>query len=411
VVEGGRLFFGGTSPAEGRELWVSDGTEGGTGPVADIRPGPESGFVDPTGGPWYFTHPDHVAGQGRVFFIGDDGVHGEEPWTSDGTEAGTGALGDVRPGSLGSEPRWLTALGGDLYFTADDGVHGRELWRSGPAGPPALVADLVPGPGSSRPFDLLAVDGVLYYSAFTPETGVELWRTDGTAAGTGLVQDIHPGPESSTPEKLTVSGRRLYFTAHDGVHGFEPWALILPTRRPRATLTAQRVGPGTFDLTLTLFNPPPEELPDGDGDELALPLPAGLEPLAASATSGTVAVIAGGGAPLAAGRTTAAASLLHLVTWNGSLAAGASVVVTVRVRIDPEMPGPFSVQADGTYDSDGDGGSDESFTSDDPDLPGEANPTQLAAQVVEVPALSTACLALLILVLAIAGCHRLLSRS
>jgi ELWxxDGT repeat protein len=35
---------------------------------------------------------------GKLFFTAGDGVHGRELWTSDGTEAGTVLVKDIKPG-------------------------------------------------------------------------------------------------------------------------------------------------------------------------------------------------------------------------------------------------------------------------------------------------------------------------
>ena len=37
---------------------------------------------------------------------------------------------DIRPGTSGSSPRYITRVNGKLVFTADDGIHGRELWAA-----------------------------------------------------------------------------------------------------------------------------------------------------------------------------------------------------------------------------------------------------------------------------------------
>jgi ELWxxDGT repeat protein len=407
VTSGKQLFFPVHLQATGEELWTSDGTEAGTLPLPAIRPGTESGFIDRSilGNPTNFTF---VPLPGGVAFVGNDGVLGEEPWWSDGV--GVEAIGDVRPGARGSEPRWLTAAGDTLFFAADDGMHGRELWRWRPGEAAALVADLLPGPGSSAPQELAGVDGLLYFSAFTPEAGVELWRSDGTAAGTVRLQDVWPGEESSTPSRLTASGRYLFFTADDGTHGREMWSLLLPTRRPRAFLTARGalVPGGEVVLTLRLENPPPEELPDGEGDELSLPLPALLEPIEVTATSGTaeVTVAEGATAAGAARLSAAAAAGGWLVTWNGTLPPGGVVEVVIVARVRAEATDGVSLQAAGTFDSDGDGGNDEAFVSDDPGSPADDDPTFLPFAV-EIPALRASGLALFAAALALLAAARL----
>jgi ELWxxDGT repeat protein len=51
-----------------------------------------------------------------------------ELWKSDGTEAGTVLVADIRPGAQGSYPRELAFVNGALFFAADDGLNGREPW-------------------------------------------------------------------------------------------------------------------------------------------------------------------------------------------------------------------------------------------------------------------------------------------
>lgn len=226
-----RSFFEGT----GNELWTSDGTAAGTFLLADVRPGFGSGLVDRDSETYHREDLAVVAvAEDRAFFVADDGVHGPELWTSDGTTAGTLLVGDLFPGPRSSEPRWLTAVGARTFFVADDDVHGRELWVSdgSPAGT-RVVADLWPGPKSSVPEYLTAVDGLLLFSAADGLGGRELWVSDGTGAGTRRVVDLNPGPGSSSPHGFFRSGDWVYFGANDGVVGFELW------RIPRAEVVGQ----------------------------------------------------------------------------------------------------------------------------------------------------------------------------
>jgi ELWxxDGT repeat protein len=409
---GAHLFFSAETPGAGRELCVTDGTEAGTRRVIDLLPGAKDGIkIDSQ--PGLVALPQIAAGNGGAFFLGEDGVHGTEPWWTDGSEAGTRSLGDLRPGPASSRPRFLTTLGDRAFFAADDGAQGRELWTSdGTAAGTRMVLDLVPGEESSLPQWLTPADGVLYFAAHRPDVGLELWRTDGTEAGTELVADVYPGPEPSTPEFLTVAGRRLFFTANDGEHGFEPWALLLPARLPRLSLAANggAVRGGEVELTARLYNPPPVAMPDADGDELVLPLPSELAYLGGEATSGDLAFEAAAAAAVS-GRLTAAAAPSGLVTWNGALAAGASVTVTVRARILPSvLPGTsFSLWAEGHLDTDEDGSGDHLFNSDDPVLPGDDDPTAIIVEPLglDVPALHPAALLLLAAALGALALRRL----
>lgn len=139
------------SAARDRELWVTDGTASGTHVVKDIRPDGAA------------STPEHLTplGDGRVVFTATDADADRELWVTDGTAAGTHRVKDIWPGApvtgyefdLGSSnPDGLTATGdGRVLFTATDGVHGAEPWISdGTAAGTQMLADLagLPGVGS-----------------------------------------------------------------------------------------------------------------------------------------------------------------------------------------------------------------------------------------------------------------------
>ena len=250
----GLLYFSASDSAHGNEVWVSNGTTAGTHLLLDINPGrsPSPIGFPVFGGLPNNSDPSQFTTVGKLtFFTANDGVHGQELWVTDGKAADTHMVRDINPSndgpfSNGEAPGDLTAYKGRLYFTADDGVHGNELWTSdGSAAGTHLVKDINPGSaGSSSPSlplpspiqssRLVVSGGRLYFAADDGVHGNELWASDGTAAGTHLVKDIYPGsspivlpspgfpaapttPSSSDPSWLTDVNGKLYFTANGGV--------------------------------------------------------------------------------------------------------------------------------------------------------------------------------------------------
>ncbi|MBI3245670.1 MAG: hypothetical protein HYZ50_04080 [Deltaproteobacteria bacterium] len=218
-VANGTLFFFVFDAESGWELWKSDGSSGGTLLVRDLYPG------NNTPDPFFLTAVNNV-----VFFAAEDGSNGYELWKSDGTAAGTVLVKDISPGAAnGIDPGFAAAypaasLNNLLFFVADDGQHGRELWKSdGTDAGTTMVKDIRTGSDGANIAELAVYNGTVFFGADDGALGAELWKSDGTAAGTTMVKDIYPGTFSSAPYGFVVSGGLLFLGALDGVSGQELW--------------------------------------------------------------------------------------------------------------------------------------------------------------------------------------------
>ncbi|MBB1489889.1 hyalin, partial [Oceanospirillum sp. D5] len=86
--------------------------------IKDINPQGNSSSPD------FYTEYNNLL----YFAATDDGTNGRELWVTNGTNLGTNLLFDINSGAASSNPADLITISNNLYFTADDGVNGRELW-------------------------------------------------------------------------------------------------------------------------------------------------------------------------------------------------------------------------------------------------------------------------------------------
>ena len=141
-------------------------------------------------------------------------------WRSDGTETGTSLL---KAGFVRSFD-WLFAGATKLYFRGDDGVHGREIWVSDLSIEGTLPLREIAAMASASGWSALGVLGdTLLYDGSSAQSAAELWRTDGTEGGTGPVAELDPGAARASIVGGTVVGQTLVFVARDATHGSENW--------------------------------------------------------------------------------------------------------------------------------------------------------------------------------------------
>ena len=132
---------------------------------------------------------------------------------------------------------------------------------------------------------------------------------------------------------------------------------------------AEKTVGGTFTTgsnvtyTITIFNDKPFAQGDNPGDELTDVLPASLTLVSANATGGTAVANIG----------------TNTVTWNGSIASGGTVTITIVATINASAAGTVSNQAALADDFDDDGTNERNTLSDDPSAGGSADPTNFTA--------------------------------
>ncbi len=229
---GDRLFFVGTSPSTGTEVWTSDGSPEGTHLVRDIFPGPD--VVSQGGIPEMDYRLNPTPGPlgslgGAVFFAATDGTSRCLLWRSDGTSAGTAPVVDPgRPDvpvipcislNLGNKPVAMISSGGRLFFRATRGTDGAlGLWSTD--GTEAGTRYLAPIETLDGQIHALDVSGVLAFQGYDPVHGYGLWRSDGTPEGTRLVVTLG-GPI------LTMSARGRSIVVESGSSDISAYRLWL----------------------------------------------------------------------------------------------------------------------------------------------------------------------------------------
>ena len=258
-----KIYFAGFDATHGSELWVTNGTDGGTSLVQDILPGtassrPDNFFlykgdlyftdsassgrqlykisgsngtvslfkiINPTGDA-FDDDAEFFSNNNLLYFTADDGAHGTELWVSDGTAANTKMLKDITVGGDTNFGQYIN-LGNLVIFTVTTPYnapipYSTDLWKTDGTTTTLIKSFGITG-SSVGAFGLLPFNNKIYFAGTDATNGTELWSTDGSTAT--IVKDIFTGPGSSTPflfNSVYINGRFI-FSATDA-NGTELWS-------------------------------------------------------------------------------------------------------------------------------------------------------------------------------------------
>ena len=209
------VLFAAATAATGAELWITDGTPGGTRLLKDLMPGEDDSA------PSDFTN----LGNGKTLFVAAGDGGGNTLWVTDGTPAGTVPLDlsgrdpgvDMMPIRT-DEAKQMLALGdGRAVFTGSIGEASGVWVTDGTASCTELLLEADVGTYDGPSGYTSLGNGRVLFNASHEAYGEELWVTDGTRGGTMRLADLAPGEFSSTPSYVTPIGNgKALFVASDG---------------------------------------------------------------------------------------------------------------------------------------------------------------------------------------------------
>jgi ELWxxDGT repeat protein len=224
----GELYFSARSAAEGKELWISDGTVGGTHLLKNLIPETMTAPSRPHG---FVEFGDHIYFSAISPSVAGGTVQTSALWRTRGTAATTEKYADISASQGGSDPRDMFVVNNRLVLFAHDTSGVYHLYSADGVrvpGPEVIAHLYAPAIGgvprtceSRRP----VLNGFAYLAAHESTGGLELWRTNGTSAGTTRVADINPGGADATPCGLTAHDGKIFFSANGGAGqgGTELW--------------------------------------------------------------------------------------------------------------------------------------------------------------------------------------------
>ncbi|MCX6197778.1 MAG: T9SS type A sorting domain-containing protein [Bacteroidetes bacterium] len=197
-----KLYFGAQSSPDNTELWMSDGTTGGTLLVKEIN---ATGSAD--------IGNIAVAG-GKLFFMATENGTDYDLWMSDGSDNGTTKIAELNQSWNGAlSPQNISVMGSRLLFCTQDQLI---ITDGTTAGTDSLHAITTYAQG----FGYCELNNKAYFILPNGNGTQELWRTDGTVAGTEMVIDLTASSSNIISIDAMLSfNHKLFLVASASGHG------------------------------------------------------------------------------------------------------------------------------------------------------------------------------------------------
>ena len=203
--DGDKMFFAYHPNNDPYNLWVSDGTSGGTMILKEYdspsfgTPDRPFAFLD---GKFYFILREADSPSGTTF----------ELHVSDGTVNGTFNLNPNSSGYL--HPRQLSVFNNKIYFNSLDNNWALMATNGTVAGTETIIQPYgYQSGGIGQVYENGFYNNQLVLQARSADHGSEIFISDGTLAGTTLLADVVPGEDGSSPSQFIQVGDLLYFIA------------------------------------------------------------------------------------------------------------------------------------------------------------------------------------------------------
>jgi ELWxxDGT repeat protein len=213
VDSGGFIFFLGTDPTHGQELWITDGSAHGTKILGDANPGPDSSNISEIAG----------GSSGFALFVTNISPDGPEIWEAEAPDGMIpGGIADLSeiitvnplpPLSSGSLLTNMVLTNNHFAFVADDGG-GAEIWDfsvTSPAFHKVTTFSTFDGAGTID--NLIPVGNNIFFT-FSDMTGTHLYELDKNDNASELAGGNLPNG-GTNPNDLVSIGGVLYFSAQD----------------------------------------------------------------------------------------------------------------------------------------------------------------------------------------------------